>query len=78
MHVVANLDLVVELDAILNEGVFHGAAINRRIGTNFNIIANDNPAVLGNFYPRTVFLLGKAEAVGADHCAGMNDGAPAN
>ena len=32
LHVVADLDLVVELDAFVNHGVIDGTAINRGVG----------------------------------------------
>ena len=40
MHVVANLNEIVEFDAVFNHCVLQGTTVNTGIGTNFHIVAN--------------------------------------
>src|SRR4051794_7216555 len=68
--VVPYLYLVVELDAIFDDGVGQRAAVDRGIGADLDIIADDDAPGLGNLDPCAV-LVGKAESVGADHGARM-------
>ena len=44
VRVVANLDEVVELDAVFNDGVVQRATVNAGVGADFDIIANADGA----------------------------------
>src|SRR5688500_4817299 len=73
-HVVADLDLVVELGALLDHGVVERAAVHRGVGADLHVVADAHAADLRDFDPAALF--GRdAEAVGADHHAGMQDDA---
>src|SRR3546814_4673453 len=70
-------DLVVELDAVTDKRVFDGAAIDGCVGSDFNIVTQDNPADLGYFGPGAGLLTRiwrKAKTVGAQHAARMQNG----
>src|SRR5262245_25983246 len=73
-HVVPDLDLVVELHALLDHGVVERAAVDGRVGADLDVIADAHAPDLRNFYPPAI--RGRdAEAVGADHGPGMDDDA---
>lgn len=75
--VVTNLDLVVELAAIANHRVIERATVNRRTGTNLDIIADKHSADLRNLDPLAL-IRRETETVGADDYTGMNDGISTN
>ena len=54
-HVVRNLDLVVELDAVFDDRVFQRAAVDGGIGADFDIVADQHAANLRNFFPAPSF-----------------------
>src|SRR5262245_36240670 len=70
-HVVADLNLVVELDALLDHGVVERAAVDRGIGADLDVVADAHRADLRNLHP-AAFLAGDAEAVGADDDPGVH------
>ena len=70
-HVVADLDLIVELHAILDDGVADRAAIDGRVGADFHIRADLHAAQLRDLDPCAAFG-GKAKAVAAEHCPGVH------
>jgi hypothetical protein len=63
--VVADLDLVVELDALLDDRIVDGAAVDGRVRADLDIRADDDAPDLRNLVPPSV-LIGKPEAVGSD------------
>ncbi|MNP44335.1 hypothetical protein D3C76_1381920 [compost metagenome] len=67
-----NLDLVIELHAIADDGIGQRTAVNSGIHANFHIIADQHTTDLGDFLPDTLFV-GKTKAFAAKHCAGLND-----
>src|ERR687895_983440 len=70
-HVVADLDLVIELDALLDHRIVERAAIDRGVGADLDVVADAHAADLRNLHPPAA--LGRdAEAVGADHRAGVH------
>src|SRR6478672_14845 len=71
-HVVCDLDLVVELDAILDHRVFERAAIDRGVRADLDIVADAHAADLRDLDPAFA-VERETEAVGADHGAGMHD-----
>src|SRR3954465_9844884 len=73
-RVVADLDLVVELHAPLDQRVVHGAAVDGRVGADLDVVADAHRADLRDLHPAPT-VVGDAEAVGADHHAGMHDDA---
>ena len=76
--VMSDLNLVVQLDPVTDDGVFNRAAIDGRVGADFHVIAEHHPTYLGNLQPGAIGLAGEAETVGADNDTGMEDGAPAD
>ena len=61
-----DLHLVVDLDAVLDDGVADRAAVYGRVRTDLDVIADRNPAELRHL-DIAVPVLRLAEAVGADH-----------
>src|SRR5262245_46746759 len=70
-NVVRDLDLIVELDPVLDYGVIERPAVYRRIGADLHVVANQDSPRLRNLDPAPRFRR-KAEAVGADHRARVN------
>ena len=66
VHVVANLNEVVEFDTVFNEGVLQGASVDASVGANLYIIANFHGTELFNFFP-SALVQGKAKSVSAYH-----------
>lgn len=73
MDVVADLDLIVELDAVCYHGVVEGAAIYGGIGTDLDVVADDDAADLRDLEPGTVALSCEAEAVCPYHCTRVHN-----
>jgi hypothetical protein len=48
----ADLDQVVEFDAVLNHSVGQGAPVNAGIGADLHIVANAHRAQAAQFFPR--------------------------
>src|SRR5690349_5945860 len=71
INVVANLNKVVDLCAPPDHCGAKGSAINRHIGTNFNIIPDENVPDLKDFemHPTVGHV---TETVRADHTAGVD------
>src|SRR5207302_9856026 len=76
-HVVADLDLVIELHALLDHRVVDRAAVDRGVGADLDVVADVHAANLGDLDPAAL-VLGDADAVAADHRAGVNDGVRAD
>ena len=72
MHVMSDLDLVIELHSTLDDGVFQSTAINSRVCTNFHIVTDTHATQLGNFFP-DILVNGNAESVRTDDNAGVNE-----
>src|SRR3546814_13188334 len=71
-HVVADLDLVIDLGAFAYHRVIHGAAIDGRIGADLDIVLDDHPADLDDFqHARGTRRI--AEAILPDPRAVMDD-----
>lgn len=71
LHVVADLYLVVDLDAVGNHGVAQRSTIDAGIGANFHIIANLHTAELLDLDPAPL-VTGKAKTIAANHGAGLH------
>ena len=65
LHVMCDLNLIIELDPVADQGIGQGAAVDGGIGADFDIITNTHSANLGNFLP-VASLIGKAKPLGAD------------
>src|SRR3954468_3170618 len=76
-RVVADLDLVVEPRAFLDYRVTQVATVDGRIGTDFDIVADEHRADLRNLDP-AILVAGVAEAVGANDRTGVHDAARAD
>src|SRR3981081_276833 len=64
-HVVADLDLVVELDAVLDHGDDDRAAVDRGVGADLDVVAYDGATRLRDLDPAS--RVGRhAETVGPD------------
>ena len=66
MAIVSDLYLVIELDAVFDNRIRQGAPIDSRIGTDLDIVADDNPAGLRNLDPDAIFV-GKTETFATDY-----------
>ena len=65
-NVVANLNQVIELHTIFNDGILQCTSVNAGVGANFNIIANPDRSQLFDFFPHSL-VRGKAKAIGPHH-----------
>src|SRR5262249_55245319 len=72
LDVVGDLNQVVELDAATDHGGFQRTAVDAGVGSDFDVIFNNNAADLRKFHV-AVAIFYVAEAIGSDHGAGMND-----
>src|SRR5688572_27191473 len=70
--VVCNLHEVIELDAVLDDCVLDRAAIDRRVGADFDVVADHDAADLRYFLPLAV-VGREAETVRADHGSRVHD-----
>ena len=61
----SDLHLVVQLDAVADERVLDGAAVDRRVGADLDIVAEADAAEMGNLHV-AVGVGREAEAVTAD------------
>src|SRR5258708_99848 len=76
-YVMADLDLVVQLDAVLDHGVVERAAVDRGVGADLHVVAYEGPTRLRNLDPASR-IARHAETIGANHHAGMNQRALAD
>src|SRR5436190_11118688 len=71
-RVVSNLDLIVELHALLDDGVVERTPVDGGVGTDLDVVADAHRADLWDLDPAPV-VVGDAEAVGTDHRPRMDD-----
>src|SRR5690606_17492712 len=76
-HVVRDLYLIVDLHAVADHGVVERAAVDAGTGADFHVVTDAHTAQLRDFLMAAA-VRREAEAVGADHHAGMQDGARAH
>ena len=75
--VVAELNLIVKLCAFTHKGVINRAAVDRRVGADFNVSAQYRAAALRDLDP--LALKGReSETVAAQYGAGLHDAAVAD
>ena len=72
VDVVTNLNEIVQLHTIFNDGVLQSTAINAGIGTDLNITPNADSTQLFNFDPCTL-VHRKAKAIGANDHTSVNN-----
>ena len=77
MHVVPNLNQVVEFDTLFNDCVFQCPSVNAGVGANFNIVADTNRTQLLDFFPLPL-VLRKAKTIRANDRPRMHEAACAN
>lgn len=75
-HVVRDLDLVIELDAVTDHRIVQRAANRRRIGADLDVVANDDAADLRGSPVQRSSSLAKPKTVAADHRAGLDAASP--
>jgi hypothetical protein len=76
-HVVADLNQVVELHAVLDDRVLQRTAVDASVGADLDVVADVHRPELLDLDPRAVVRC-QTEAVGADHHAGMEQAALAD
>ncbi len=62
----ADLDQIVDLGAVVDQGVSDRSAVNAGVGLNIDVGADENGSGLWDFMPASEFIFGKAEAVCSD------------
>ena len=62
----SNLNLIIELHAIFNDGVLDGSAIDGRTRPHFYVVTNTHTTNLRDLDPNTG-LVGNAKTIRADH-----------
>jgi hypothetical protein len=67
-NIMGNMDHIIELRALADNGVTNSAAINRNIRTKFDMVLNDNASNLRNFC-MTLPPNGKTKSILADRCS---------
>src|SRR5690606_25016153 len=72
LHVVRDHDLVIQLDAVADQRIGQCPAVDGGVRTDLDVIANGHATDLGNLLPDAL-LVGEAEALAADHRAGLDD-----
>ncbi|MNN21691.1 hypothetical protein D3C81_1350220 [compost metagenome] len=72
LHVVSDLDLVIQLDPVADPGVGQRATVDSSIDADLHVITNGDAADLRNLAPDAL-LVGKAEALAADHGTRLDD-----
>lgn len=70
---VADLDEVVDFDAVADVGGSDAGAVNAGVGLDLDAVAEDGGAGLGNLVPGAMFVFGETEAIGADDHAVLKD-----
>ena len=73
----ANLNQVVELDAVFNHRVLQGAAVYAGVGANLHVITYTHSAELFDLFPAFA-IRRKAEAIGTNHHTSVQDAARTN
>src|ERR1700756_3132047 len=71
-HVMRNLDEIVDLGSLANDRIAISATIDRRIGTDFDVVLNDDAANLWDLQ-MTLRAHRKTESVLPDPHAGMQN-----
>ncbi len=78
LAVVADVDQIVELGAVTDAGDAERCAVDAGVGADLDIVADDHFADLRELDVVAVFVEREAEAIGADHAAGVEDGVAAD
>lgn len=71
-HVMSDLDQVVDFCALPDVGGSERGPVDRHIGSDFDVIFNDDDASLWNFM-MTAFVLNVSESVTSDHGSGVDN-----
>lgn len=77
LHVMRDLDEIVELAPITDDCIVERTTINRAVGADFHVSTNLNASQLRNFLPAAL-VPGKTEAIRADHRSSVNQTAITN
>ena len=76
-HPMPELHEVIDDHAVFHHGVLERAAIDRRVGSDFNIVANHHRRELLDFHP-TLCAGRVAKTISTDRCVGVDRAALAN
>lgn len=69
--VVSDLDQIIDLRAASNTRFVEGCAIDRRIGSDFDVVLDDDATPLGHGDGTTIFVRHVAEAIRAEYDTGL-------
>ena len=72
LYIVRYLYHVIKLNAVVYDGLAHRGSIDSAVAAYFNVIANYNNTLLGNFLKSTVCIFRLAESIAAYNCAGVD------
>ena len=70
VHIVCDLNEIIDLHTVFNDGVIQCPPVNTGVSTNLYIIANANSTKLLDFDPASS-IIGKTESVGTNNNAGV-------
>src|SRR5438034_10382010 len=74
MAVVADLNLIVQFDAVFDDGIGQGAAVDAGVDADLAVVADHHHASLRNL-DRGAASFAETETVPPNNCAGMDDSA---
>ena len=72
-HVVGDLNLVVQFDAVLNHGGTEGGTVDGRGCSNFASVSDGNVSRLGHFVVLAHAVGRESKSIGANHGPGLDD-----
>ena len=70
--IVSDLNEVVDFGAFADDGFTEAGAVEGSVGTDLNVVVDDNAADLGDFFVTSLHKL-VAETIGADDSASMQE-----
>jgi hypothetical protein len=73
IHVVGDLDEVIQFGSFADDGAAHGSAVDAAVRTDLDVVFNDYVSGLGYFGVGAVRLGRKTKSIGTNNSAGMDD-----
>jgi len=77
-YIVGQMNQIVNFDAVSNKGGPHGGAVNGGMGSDFNVVSQNNTAHLGYLGINLLRIGGITEPIRTHHCIGVQDTSIAN